>query len=247
MRQLGALALEGREVHLWIARLEASEENFARAFSGVSPDEVERADRVRFDQHRRAFVLGRALLRALVASYLRMPQPQDASFTYGPKGKPALAGGSHAFHFNVSNSRDLAAYAFTLDCEIGVDVEYRKRLAEIEGIARRFFAPDEVSELMSLSEDQRAEGFFNCWTRKEAYIKAVGDGLSVPLDSFRVTLQPGVPARMVELDGSAAAAERWTMHAFTPAPDYAGAIAYQDRARPLSVSPLATVDELLGR
>jgi 4'-phosphopantetheinyl transferase len=238
--------LDGRDIHLWVARLEASESNFARAFSWLSPDEVERADRFRFDKHRSAFVLGRGVLRALVASYLRIA-PTEASFVYGPKGKPALGGVACPLSFNVSNSGDLAAYAFTLDCEIGVDIEHRKRLVEIEGIARRFFAPDEVGELLVLSEGERHEGFFNCWTRKEAYIKAVGDGLSVPLDSFQVTLQPGVPARMIALDGSTAAAERWTLHAFTPATDYSGAIAYQDRERPLTVQPLATVDELLGR
>ncbi len=242
MRQLDPLT--GRDVHLWVARLEASENNFGLAFSWLSPDEVERADRFRFERHRSAFVLGRAVLRALIAGYLRMT-PEEVSFTCGPKGKPALAGAE--LSFNVSNSGDLAAYAFTLGCELGVDVEHRRRLLEIEGIARRFFASDEVIELMALSESERPEGFFNCWTRKEAYIKAVGDGLSVPLDSFRVTLEPGVPARMVSLDGSAAAAERWTMHTFTPAPDFAGAIAYQDRERPLIVHPLATVDELLER
>jgi 4'-phosphopantetheinyl transferase len=244
MRQLGPLT--GRDVHLWIARLEASESNFAQAFSWLSPDEVERADRFRFDKHRRAFVLGRAVLRGLVASYLRIA-PREASFIYGLKGKPALNDAPCPLSFNVSNSGDLAAYAFTLDCEIGVDVEYRRRLVEIEGIAQRFFASDEVTELMGLPEDQRPEGFFNCWTRKEAYIKAVGDGLSLPLDSFQVTLESGVPARMVTLDGSAAAAERWTLHAFTPAQDYAGAIAYEDVERPLKVWPLATVDELLQR
>jgi 4'-phosphopantetheinyl transferase len=250
MRKLGPLT--GGEVHLYIVQLESSENNFAQAFSWLSPDEVERADRFRFERHRSAFVLGRAVLRALVASYLRIA-PEEASFTYGPKGKPALGAvasplreAADSFHFNVSNSGDLAAYAFTLDCEIGVDIEHRRRLLEIEGIARRFFAPDEVSELMGLPEGERHEGFFNCWTRKEAYIKAVGDGLSVPLDSFEVTLQPGVAARMIALDGSVAAAQRWTLQAFTPAPDYAGAIAYQDRERPLTVQPLATVDELLG-
>jgi 4'-phosphopantetheinyl transferase len=242
MRELGPLT--GRAVHLHIVRLESSENNFGRAFSWLSPDEVERAGRFRFDKHRRAFVLGRAALRALVASYLRIT-PAEASFIYGPKGKPALAAAKCPLSFNVSNSGDLAAYAFTLDFEIGVDIEHRKRLLETEAIARRFFAPDEVSELMSLPEGERQEGFFNCWTRKEAYIKAVGDGLSVPLDSFQVTLQPGVRARMVALDGSDAAAERWTMHAFTPAPEYAGAIAYQDRERPLMIQPLAPVDEVL--
>jgi 4'-phosphopantetheinyl transferase len=246
MRQLGPLTLDGREVHLWVARLEASESNFAQAFSWLSPDEVERADRFRFDWHRRVFVLGRAVLRALVASYSRIP-PEEASFTYGPKGKPALGGGQCPLRFNVSNSGDLAAYAFTSDYEIGVDVEHRVRRIEIEAIARRFFASDEVADLLALPEDKRQEAFFNCWTRKEAYIKAVGEGLSVPLDSFQVTLQPGVPARMLALDGSAAAAQRWTLHTFTPAPDYAGAIAYQDRERPLTVHPLATVDELLDR
>jgi 4'-phosphopantetheinyl transferase len=250
MCQLGPLEqrleLVDGEVHLWVARLEAAESTFARAFSWLSPDEVERADRFRFDKHRSAFVLGRAVLRALLASYLRIP-PEEASFVYGPKGKPALAGATCPLDFNVSNSGDLAAYAFTLGCEIGVDVEHRRRLLEIEGIARRFFAPEEVTELMALSEGERPEGFFNCWTRKEAYIKAVGDGLSVPLDSFQVTLEPGVPARMVALDGSAAAAERWTLHAFTPEPDYAGAIAYRDRERPLTVHPLAAAGELLER
>jgi len=248
MRQL---ELSPREVHLWTVRLESSESTFAPAFSWLSADEAERAGRFRFEKHRRAFVLGRAVLRALAANYLRIA-PTDVSFTYGPKGKPALAGAAWplsdtacSLRFNVSNSGDLAAYAFTLDCEIGVDVEHRRRMADIEAIARRFFAPAEVAELMGLAEADRPEGFFNCWTRKEAYIKAVGDGLSVPLNSFQVTLQPGVAARMVGLDGSAAAAERWTLHAFTPAPDYAGAIAYCDRPRPLTVQPLSTADELL--
>jgi 4'-phosphopantetheinyl transferase len=245
------MRLDGDDVHLWVARLEASEKNFGLAFSWLSPDEVERADRFRFERHRSAFVLGRALLRALVASYLRMT-PEDASFTYGPKGKPALGGAelrdtADTFNFNVSNSGDLAAYAFTLGCEIGVDVEHRRRLLEIEGIARRFFASDEVTELMALSETERPEGFFNCWTRKEAYIKAIGDGLSVPLHSFQMTLLPDAPARMVVLEGSSAEAECWTVHAFTPAADYTGAIIYRDRERPLLEQPLLAADELLGR
>jgi 4'-phosphopantetheinyl transferase len=241
MRQL---ELSPREVQLWTVRLEASGNTLAGAFSWLSPDEVERADRFRFDNHRSAFVLGRAVLRALVGSYLGIA-PAEASFIYGPKGKPALAGAACPLCFNVSNSSDLAAYAFTLDCEIGVDVEHRRRLIEVEGIARRFFAPHELAELMRLSEEERPEGFFNCWTRKEAYIKAVGDGLSVPLNSFQVTLRPGVPARMLALDGSTAAAERWTLQPFTPAPDYAGAIAYRDGERPLTVRPLLTFNELV--
>ncbi len=138
------------------------------------------------------------MLRALARELPCVLRPKKRVSAYGPKGKPALAARERPLRFNVSNSGDLAAYAFTFDCEIGVDVEHRRRLLEIESIAQRFFAPDEVAELMDLPESERPDGFFNCWTRKEAYIKAVGDGLSVPLDSFRVTLQPGVPARMVD-------------------------------------------------
>jgi 4'-phosphopantetheinyl transferase len=241
MRQL---ELSGREVHLWTVRLEAADDNYERAATWLSPDETERAGRFRFEKHRRLFVLGRAILRGLAASYLRIA-PAEASFTYGPKGKPALSGSHCDLKFNVSNSGELAAYAFTLGCEIGVDVEYRRRMVEIEGLAQRFFAPDEVTELTSLPEGERQEGFFNCWTRKEAYIKAIGDGLSVPLHSFQMTLLPDAPARMVVLEGSSAEAECWTVHTFAPAADYTGAIVYRDRERPLIEQPILTADKLL--
>lgn len=249
MRQPGRLEepleLQGRAVQLWTIRLEAAEPAFERVSSWLAADEAERAARFRFDKHRRAFVLGRAVLRAMIANYLRMA-PADVQFAYGAKGKPALANSRCPLSFNVSNSGDLAAYAFTVDCEIGVDIEHRRRVVDIESIGRRFFAPSEVIELMTLPEANRHEAFFNCWTRKEAYIKAVGDGLSVPLDSFEVTLRPGDPARMLSLNGSAAAAECWTMHSFTPDPEYNGAIAYCDHPRPVEAQPLMSVDELLG-
>jgi 4'-phosphopantetheinyl transferase len=185
------------------------------------------------------------VLRALIASYLHVA-PETVSFSYGPKGKPALIGAACSLSFNVSNSGEIAVYVFTRGCEIGVDVEHRRRAVEIEHIAQRFFAPREVNTLLALPEDSRHDAFFNCWTRKEAYIKAVGDGLSVPLDSFEVTLRPGDPARMIALNRSEAEAARWTMHAFTPDPEYTGAIAYRDPERPLVMNSICTVDELLG-
>jgi 4'-phosphopantetheinyl transferase len=244
MRQLKPLALGNREVQLWTVRLEASEALLDQAFSWLSRDEEQRALRFRFEEHRRNFALGRAALRALAASYLQIA-PSKVSFVYGDKGKPALDEGGGRLRFNVSNSGDLAAYAFTLDCEIGVDVEHKRRMVDMENVARRFFAPGEVDELMSLAETDRTDGFFNCWTRKEAYIKAVGDGLSLPLGSFQVTLQPGVAARMLGLNGNAEAAKGWTLQTFTPAPDYAGAIAYRDRERPLTIEPLRSAAELM--
>jgi 4'-phosphopantetheinyl transferase len=234
----------GREVHLWAVRLSAQEQGLARALSWLSPDEAARAERFRLDKHRRAFALGRAALRKLVSGYLGLV-PTEVSFVYGPKGKPALAGPAQSLRFNASNSGDLAVYAFAEGCELGVDVEHRRPVPEIGRIADRFFAREEAAELMALPEAERTQGFFNCWTRKEAYIKAVGGGLSVPLDSFRVTLGSG--AQLLCVAGSAEAARGWTMHGFRPAPGYTGALAYPDQPRRLVAKPLLTASDLMER
>jgi 4'-phosphopantetheinyl transferase len=230
---------------LWVVRLEASGDNFARARAWLSAEETARAERFRFERHGRAYVLGRASLRALLASYLGT-QAGEVRFVYGPQGKPALADESCSLRFNASNSGNLAAYAFTTGCEIGVDVEQHRAIHNLEHIAHRFFSPEEAAELLELPATDRYAAFFNCWTRKEAYIKAMGGGLSIPLDSFCVTLLPGAVARIVTLRGSADAAREWTMHAFTPAPDYTGAIAYRSEPRVLQAGPVASVDELLA-
>lgn len=207
-----------------------------------------RAERFRFERHARAFVLGRAALRALLGSYIGIA-PADVGFVYGPQGKPALApllaDGASGLRFNASNSGNLAACAFTRGCEIGVDVEQYRGVRDLEHIAHRFFSPEEAAEVLELPATDKEAGFFNCWTRKEAYIKAMGGGLSIPLDSFRVTLRPGVAARMVTLKGSADAARGWTLHDFTPPPGYAGAIAYPDKPRLLRAMPVVLVDEVV--
>ena len=102
----------------------------------------------------------------------------------------------------------MALYAFTLGCELGVDVEQLRKLDDPESIARRFFSPGEASELLSLKPEERGPAFFRCWTRKEAYVKAIGDGLTIPLDCFQVTLLPGVPARFVQLASDIGTAAR---------------------------------------
>ncbi len=237
------------EVHLWIARLESSDAAFARSLSWLAPEEIARAERFHFDRHRRAFVLGRAALRALLGNYLGTA-PAEIRFVYGPQGKPALAAPpsdeSSALRFNVSNSGNLAAYVFTTGCEIGVDLEQYRQVRDLSHIADRFFSPAETAELLALPQEEQEAGFFNCWTRKEAYIKAVGGGLSIRLDSFQVTLRPRAAPRVVLLEGSAERARNWTLHAFTPAPDYAGAIAYPDRARVVQSVPVSPIDELLS-
>ncbi|HTR35667.1 MAG TPA: 4'-phosphopantetheinyl transferase superfamily protein [Bryobacteraceae bacterium] len=233
-----------REVHVWTVRLEAADDQFGAMYGWLAPDEVARAERFKFEKHRRAYALGRAALRALLGGYLG-GAPSDVRFSYGTKGKPSVADAASRLRFNASNSGELAVIAVTEGCELGVDVEHIRRVADLEKVAERFFAAGETAELMALPEAVRSQGFFNCWTRKEAYIKAVGDGFAVPLDSFRVTLRPGVAAQLLELDGSAEAARCWTMHDFVPAPDYIGALAYQDSERPVAIQHPVAAGDLL--
>jgi 4'-phosphopantetheinyl transferase len=243
MRRPCQLGFNGRDVHLRMVRLEASEDNFARCLTWLSPQETARAERFYFPRHRRAFVLGRAALRLLLASYLGM-DAAEVNLVYGPQGKPALEP-ENSLRFNASNSGTLAAYAFTTGCDIGIDVEQHRALADLENIAHRFFSPEEAAELLELSAAEKTAAFFRCWTRKEAYIKALGGGLSIPLDSFRVTLRPGVAARMVSMAGVADAAQAWTLHQYDPGPGYTGAIAYPDAPRSVQTGPIVTLDELL--
>jgi 4'-phosphopantetheinyl transferase len=238
------LEIADRDVHLWAIRFEASEDHFERCRQWLDPDERERAARFHFERHARAYILGRGVLRALIGAHLNV-SPEAIRFRYGAKGKPALDLGPAALSFNFSNSGPFGLYALTQGCELGVDVEELHAVAQMVDVAARFFARDEISDLMSLPEPERPGAFFRCWTRKEAYVKAVGDGLSVPLDSFRVTLLAGEPARITHLDGSEESALGWTLHDVSPTPEHVGGLAYPDVERPLVVNPVMTASELL--
>jgi 4'-phosphopantetheinyl transferase len=210
----------------------------------LSADESARAARFAFPHLREAFTLARGALRILLGR-AEGAAPEDVRFSYGAKGKPELTPRSRV-QFNASHSADLALIAITLDREIGVDVEQVRPMRDLAGIAARFFSAGETAQLNSLPQDQREAAFFRCWTRKEAYIKAIGDGLSVPLDSFAVSLRPGEPARMIQLGGSAGAAAAWTMHDLVIAREYAAALAYQDTARAVRISGTLDPSELLS-
>ena len=140
----------------------------------------------------------------------------------------------------------MALYAFTLDCEIGIDVEKIRELNDAESIAARFFSTGELSDLRSVPPCGRALAFFRCWTRKEAYVKATGEGLAVPLNRFQVTLLPESPARFVQLSTDMGAATDWILEHLELAPGYIGALAYRDSPRPCSIHPVIHADELPG-
>ena len=235
--------LTDRLIHVWPVPTKASNDTLELYRQFLSPDEQERAGRFRFDHLVRRFVLARGALRLLLGRYMNI-SPASIQFRYGAKGKPRLEAGGD-LRFNASHSEDLAVFAFTVGCEIGVDVEHIHSLPDMQAIATRFFCAEEAAELMSLPEHQRQRAFFLCWTRKEAYIKATGDGLSAPLDDFRITLNPADGARFVHISRDAGAAVRWMLHNLEIAEDFAAALAYRDPPRPVHVFPTIDAGELL--
>ena len=193
-------------------------------------EERERASRFHFEKHRRRFIVGRGVLRLLLGRYLRIA-PEEVRFAYGPYGKPSLGGehGGNRLRFNASHSHELAVYGFVHEQEIGVDVEYVKDDFQSEEIAVRFFSAQEVQTLTALPKYERHAAFFRCWTRKEAYIKAIGSGLSHPLDQFDVTLTADEPAALVRDAQDAEAAGRWEMFNLEFTERYAGALIVEGR------------------
>ena len=240
--QAGPSRFGPREIEIWGIWLTASDAALAHYRSTLSVDERHRAQRFSFAKLRRSYTLSRGGLRILLAHYLRCP-PSAIELVCGAKGKPELRD-SARIRFNVSHSGQIALYAFTLGCELGVDVEQVRELDDLASIAVRFFSTGEVSELLSLESEDRGLAFFRCWTRKEAYVKAIGHGLAVPLNRFRVTLLPGAPARFVQIASDVEIASDWTLNHLEPAPGYVGALAYQDSQRPTTIHPIVRADEL---
>jgi 4'-phosphopantetheinyl transferase len=238
----------GREIQVWPVLVRGSDSVVARIQSLLSPEEITQAAAFRFESLRRSFLLSRGALRVLIGCYLEV-SPEKVLLIHGSHGKPGLAqpaAGSPAFEFNVSHSGEIALFAFASGCELGVDVERIRPLEDMTKVASHFFSREESEELFSLPLDERERAFFLCWTRKEAYVKAVGNGLSIPLDSFRVTLRPGEPASFLHLDHDVSLAQAWTLHNLEVASGYAAALAYRDAPRPVQLHPLVEMEELLN-
>jgi 4'-phosphopantetheinyl transferase len=241
-REGGLARLGSREVQVWGVWLSGSDASLAYYRSMLSPQELQRAERFRFEHLRHSYTRSRGSLRLLLAHYLGRP-PSEIQLICRPKGKPILRDSSQ-IDFNASHSGQMALYAFTVGCELGIDVEQLRKLDDAESIAARFFSTAEASELLSLTPEQRGPAFFRCWTRKEAYVKAVGDGLAIPLNRFQVTLLPGIPARFVQLASDMGTAADWTLDHLELAPGYLGALAYRDNRRPTAIHPIVPSDEL---
>jgi 4'-phosphopantetheinyl transferase len=213
------------EIHVWTVPLDPPAAEVAALRALLAADEIARADRFRFDRHRRRFTVGRGVLRTLLGRYLGLP-PRAVGFRYGPNDKPYLdappAGG---LEFNLSNSEELAVVAVTAGEEVGADVERLRPMADALAIAERFFSAAERRVLAAVPEAEREPAFFRAWTRKEAYLKAVGTGITVPLDRFDVSLAADEAPRILAMEGDPARAAAWSLFHLEPAAGYLGAVA----------------------
>jgi 4'-phosphopantetheinyl transferase len=218
--------LSPHEVHVWWANLGRPAEEVRELETLLSEDERRRADGFYFEKDREHYIVSRGTLRSIIGLYLDS-SPARLRFSCNDFGKPFLAEelGRDGLSFNLSHSQGLALYGLTRGRKIGVDVEYVRPDVNVAGIAANFFSPREVAALNSLPPCDRRRAFFTCWARKEAYIKARGEGVSLPLDSFTVSLKPGEPAALLDVAGDPLETARWQFHDLAPAPDYAAAVA----------------------
>ncbi len=223
---MNVLPLKSNAIHLWEGSLDLSPEDLASFQMILSDDEKTRAARFKFPCDRQRFIVARGLLRQLLGQYLGQ-SPESIEFAYNEKGKPYLAFSS--LEFNLSHAQDQVVYAITQEVPIGVDLEYRGRDVEMEDLAERFFSPAEYKNLMSLSEDLRREGFFCAWTRKEAVIKAMGQGLHFPLQDFTVSLDPREPPALQAILGDEPAA--WHLFSIERPDDFALALAVRAQGK----------------
>jgi 4'-phosphopantetheinyl transferase len=217
--------LSNNDVHVWRASLEQPVAQIQKLAQTLSEDERVRAERFYLERDRKHFTVGRGLLRTILSHYLKI-EPDQLRFCYGPRGKPALVPSNHStLQFNLSHSQGIAVYAITRDRQIGIDLEYMRPTSDIEQLAKRFFSPREYTAIRSLSPNQKPEAFFNAWTRKEAYLKATGEGLA-HLETIEVSLLPGEPARLLNV-GDSQASVAWSLQALTPATNYVAALAVE--------------------
>ena len=214
------------EVHVWRAELDLDLSQMEELQQTLAPDEQVRAARLRFPKDRRHFVAARGILRNILARYLDQ-EPALLRFSYSPSGKPSVVSRCDAkeIHFNLSHSHGLALYAITRDRDIGIDVELIQPTVAGEPIAEQFFSRGEVTALRALPPSAQINAFFQYWTRKEAYLKAQGGGLTIPLNSFSVTLCQAAPT----VGGAPSDEPRtmlgWSLRAVAPAPGYEAALA----------------------
>lgn len=228
--------LSTEEVHIWKIDLSLASVTDVRA---LSREEHDRAAQFHFDRDRQRFKAARAALRIVLGRYLKLP-PASLIFAQTEYGKPFLVNSeATGLLFNLTHSGDVALMGVAREREVGIDVEFMRADFATSEVAENFFSVAEIYTISGLDPDMRTAAFFNCWTRKEAYVKARGEGLSMPLDLFDVSLAPGVPAAMLGNRVDENEPSRWTFHDLQVAEGYAGTLVIEASGPPPQLSQFA--------
>lgn len=224
--------LSHEDVHIWSASLEQPAEYREKLFLLLSFDERIRVGRFYFEKDRNRYIIGRGLLRCILGGYLRM-EPSQIEFVYGQYGKPSLKSEMHdkVLGFNLSHSQDLALYAIGWNCKIGIDIEYVHPMPDMDKFAEQFFSPRESALINSFSAKQKEEVFFKIWTCKEAFLKANGSGLRIPLNQVEISLGTKGSAILRSIGSDRQQAVRWHLETFIPAPGYQASLAIEGNDR----------------
>jgi 4'-phosphopantetheinyl transferase len=226
--------LSENEVHVWRTSVLQPLATIQKLRSLLSKDEIARAERFYFEKDRHRFIVSHGLLRKLLARYLNIPlmSASQLRFCNNDYGKPSLDLDRQdgTLNFNLSHSDGLVLFAFTYVRQIAVDIEYMRPDLDYQSLAEHYFSPLENQMLRALPVSARLEAFYQCWTRKEAYIKARGKGLSIPLDIFDVSLWPDEPAALLNSREDPQETARWILHALHPDPNYAAALAVEEHS-----------------
>ena len=222
------LSISKDEVHIWRISLDLRNCDVESMKMNLSQMELSRADGFRFELDQRRYIITCGAIRSIISYYIPVG-PNELVFCYGQYGKPYLdlPLNEQDVRFNVSHSSSIALCALTRNQDIGVDVEFMSEDIDVLSLGKDFFTPREAAVLEALPEAQRLEAFYNCWTRKEAYLKAVGAGLAFGLDSCEVSLAPGEPPALFRIEDGRQEAMGWTLQSFSPAPGYVAAIAVE--------------------
>ena len=222
--------LDRERVHIWRANLDISPDEVTHLSTLLSLDETARANKYRFPEHKRRFIVARGILRQLLGNYLDI-SPNDLKFEYGDRGKPHVLGSNtcKALQFNISHSEEYALFGFTSDRLIGVDIEYLREMPDAVKIAKRFFSPKEYDLIRNLNAKQQCQAFFKLWTAKEAYFKAIGTGLSGYLASIDINFDSSGDRIRLSSSDNSTSVDNWSIYPCVPASNYVGTIAIDTR------------------
>ncbi|WP_447969013.1 4'-phosphopantetheinyl transferase family protein [Nitrospira sp. M1] len=219
-----SMTLPPHVVHIWKVGLTPQEHQLPELQRLLSTDEIERAQRLKFQEHRHAFIAARSALRLIISRYLQV-EASSLVFSHGPQGKPFLKQPAQdpPLFFNLSHTQHFALYAFALNQEVGIDLEYAHRTLSYQSLIERICSEQEKAIISAMSQSEQKQSFLTCWTRKEAYVKATGKGLSFPLQDITVSLPP-VPTALLKVSGHDEEPSRWTMHEIQVDRDHVAAL-----------------------